>query len=127
MAASIEQIAEDLKKYLLAHERTQRDIAKKLGVSPSHISNYLRGDERISRRVADRIAEVFPEVSAAYLLTGEGSLTGSVSGIQQNVQGRGNTGIGQVIQGDAALKAENDRLREENEWLRGMVESLSKK
>lgn len=38
-----QEIAAELREYLLSKERTQRDIAEKIGVSTAHISNYLRG------------------------------------------------------------------------------------
>lgn len=66
------QIAEELRTYLLTKVRTQRELADKIGVSQTHLSNYLRGSERISRKVADRIVELWPEVREAFILTGDG-------------------------------------------------------
>ena len=134
MAASIEQIADDLREYLLARYRTQREIARKLEVSPGHISNYLGGKERISHNVADRIHELHPDVSVAYLLTGEGVLcppAGTVRISQsQRVTGNG-TGI-QSVGADQALAAENAQLREqlaqansEKARLLGIIEKLT--
>ena len=63
MAKSQIEIGLALRDYLLTKERTQRDLAEKIGISTAHLSNYLRGAERISRNVAERIAEIWPENS----------------------------------------------------------------
>lgn len=131
MNAPIEQVAEDLKKYLLTKYRTQREMANRIGVSYGHISNYLGGKERISHNVADRIHELHPEVSVAYLLTGEGSLL-SPGNIQhlERVNNSGNI----VNGGSAALAVENAQLREqlaqvraEKDRLLGIIETLTSK
>lgn len=75
MAKTQQEIADQLREYLLTKERTQRDLADKIGISTTHLSNYLRGAERISRKVAERIVELWPEIRLAFLLSGDGSLT----------------------------------------------------
>ena len=59
MPKTQQQIGEELRDYLLTKERTQRDLAEKIGVSPTHLSNYLRGAERISRKVAEQLRAFF--------------------------------------------------------------------
>lgn len=74
MAKSQIEIGLALRDYLLTKERTQRDLAEKIGISTAHLSNYLRGAERISRNVAERIVEIWPEIRIAFLLSGDGDL-----------------------------------------------------
>lgn len=139
MNATKEKVAEDLRKFLMERNRTQREIAKKLGCSPSHISNYLRGEERISRKVADKLKELYPELNKGYLMTGDGSLL--VGGVQvrridqsHNTGNIANGGEIRQISGDAALAVENAQLREQLEQARaekdrllGIIETLTKK
>ena len=115
------EIASELRDYLLTKERTQRDLADKIGVSTAHLSNYLRGAERISRKVADRIVELWPEIRLAFILSGDGSLLENAPA--------------PAPKGDAdALKAENLQLRaelarksQENDRLLGIIEKLTEK
>ena len=115
------EIASELRDYLLTKERTQRDLADKIGVSTAHLSNYLRGAERISRKVADRIVELWPEIRLAFILSGDGSLLEHAPA--------------PAPKGDAdALKAENLQLRaelarksQENDRLLGIIEKLTEK
>lgn len=140
MNATKEKIAEDLRKFLMERNRTQREVARKLDCSPSHISNYLRGEEAISRRIADRLKELYPELNKGYLLTGEGALL--AGGIQarriDQAHNSGNivNGSGEIrqITGDASLASENAQLREQLEQARaekdrllGIIETLTKK
>ena len=74
MAKTQIEIGLELRDYLLTKGRTQRDLAEKIGISTAHLSNYLRGAERISRKVAERIVELWPEVRLAFLLSGDGDL-----------------------------------------------------
>lgn len=69
-----QEVAAELREYLLTKVPTQRELAARLGISPTHMSNYLRGSERISRKVADRIVELWPEIREAFILTGDGPL-----------------------------------------------------
>lgn len=74
MAKTQIEIGQELRDYLLTKERTQRDLAEKIGISTAHLSNYLRGAERISRNVAERIVELWPEIRLAFLLSGDGDI-----------------------------------------------------
>lgn len=135
MPANQQQIADALRDYLLTKERSQRDIARKIGKSPAHISNYLRGAERISRQVAEKIVELWPEVRLAFLLSGDGPLLHGQS-VQhlEHVTIGGNNLNGSTINGDQALALENAQLREqlakaqaEKERLLGIIDNLTKK
>lgn len=129
------EIAEELRKYLLTKERTQKDLAEKIGISTAHLSNYLRGQERISRKVADKIVELWPEIRLAFLLSGEGAIT-SGQPIQHlhHINNSGQILNASVMNEDAALRAEVaqlraqlDREREEKERLLGIIETITGK
>lgn len=109
-----QEIAEELRKYLLTKERTQKDLAEKIGISTAHLSNYLRGQERISRKVADKIVELWPEIRLAFLLSGEGSITAGPS-VQHlhHINNSGQILNGSVMNEDAALRAEVAQLRDQ--------------
>ena len=130
-----QEIGDELRAYLLTKMRTQKDIADKIGCSPQHLSNYFRGAERISRKVADRIVELWPEIREAFILTGDGPLLhgGHVHTIH-SVTNSTNIVNGDGIAGDAALRqqledlqAQLEREREEKARLLGIVETLTTK
>lgn len=130
-----DNIAAELKEYISAHSRTQREAAQKCGISAPHFANLLNGREPIGYSAARRIAEAFPGIDPNYLMTGEGVLVpppGTVR-ISQSQRVSGGTGI-QTIGADQALAMENAQLRDQLEQCRaekdrllGIIETLTKK
>ena len=118
MPKTQQQIGEELRDYLLTKERTQRDLADRIGVSPTHLSNYLRGAERISRKVAERIVELWPEIRLAFLLSGDGSLTEA-----PRVVSSGPSLADEVT----SLREQLERKSRENDRLLGIIEKLTEK
>lgn len=105
----------------------QKDVCEATGMGSGTLSNILSGRFQISKNAARKLNAVYG-FSIPFLITGEGELVppGGVS--IRRVDHVHNSGT--INQGDgdlAALVAENERLRAENEWLRGMVEQLTKK
>lgn len=105
----------------------QKDVCEATGMGSGTLSNILSGRFQISKNAARKLNAVYG-FSIPFLITGEGELIppGGVS--IRRVDHVHNSGT--INQGDgdlAALVAENERLRAENEWLRGMVEQLTKK
>lgn len=136
MAANQQQIADALREYLLTKEPSQREVARKLGKSPAHISNYLRGSERISRAVADKIVELWPEIRLAFLLSGDGPLLNAGAVQIQNVDRSPNSTILQAGRDAevAMLREQLDREREARSRaeaqvadLTGIIANLTKK
>lgn len=129
-----QEIAAELREYLLSKERTQKELAEKIGISTAHLSNYLRGTERISRKVADRIVELWPEIREAFILTGDGALLRGGGNVQhlERVTNSGSIVNGPVFSEDAALRAEVAQLREQLERERaekarllGIIETMT--
>lgn len=130
---SQQEIGAELREYLLTKVSTQRELAKKLGISATHLSNYLRGTERISRKVADRIVELWPEIREAFVLTGDGALLRG--GVNINNTNNTNTGDGAGaihVGSDELLRAEVQQLRqqlererEEKARLLGIIETMT--
>lgn len=132
---SQQEIGAELREYLLTKVATQRELAARLGISATHLSNYLRGTERISRKVADRIVELWPEVREAFILTGDGPmLHGNVS-INQTHNTNTGDGAGAIhIVADEALRQqvadlqrELERERQEKARLLGIIETMTGK
>lgn len=131
-----QEIGAELREYLLTKASTQRELADKIGVSSPHLSNYLRGTERISRKVADRIVELWPEIREAFLLTGDGPLLHGGGNVQhlERVTNSGQIVNGPMYSEDAALRKqvadltrELEREREQNARLLGIIETMTGK
>lgn len=130
---SQQEIGAELREYLLTKVATQRELAARLGISATHLSNYLRGTERISRKVADRIVELWPEVREAFILTGDGPLLLGGVHIEQTHNTNTGDGAGAIhLGGDAALRQqvedlqrELEREREEKARLLGIIETMT--
>lgn len=133
---TIQERGEALRRYIKSQGMTQRQAAEKIGISPPHMANLLNGRDGMGQKKVGKIVAAFPELSEAYLLTGEGVLCpppGTVRISQsQRVTGNG-TGI-QAVGADQALAMENAQLREqlkqcrdEKDRLLGIIETLTKK
>ena len=131
-----ETIAAELKAYITAHSRTQREAAERCHISAPHFANLLNGREAIGYSAARRIAEGFPGIDPNYLMTGEGVLcppTGTIHIKQSQSVAGGSTGI-QTISSDQALAMENAQLREQlaqakerEDRLLGIIDTLTQK
>lgn len=119
--------SEAVRLWLAGNGIKNKECAEKIGTSTPNISNYLAGRRAFSKRIADKFSEVYG-FSIPFLLYGEGTLFPSQTIVDSSIVNNGNVhGNGSSIninQANAALQAENERLRNEVEWLR---EQLSKK
>lgn len=67
----------------LRGEKQQGDFAVKLGIHKNTLANYERGGRFPDVNILQKILEIFPEISPAWLLAGEGSKIRSESTHQE--------------------------------------------
>lgn len=99
-----------------------------LGISGAAVAKWVNTGEFN----AGRILQAFPEVNAHWLRTGEGEMIveSAKAGITQSI-GNGNSNayniVGSSTEELVRLKAENESLKREVEWLRRVVENYLSK
>ena len=74
--------------------KNARQFALETGISEEQISKLLKGKRNsVTGKVADKVLEHYPEISRAWLLSGEGDMLNnvSVSGDGNIANGNGNT------------------------------------
>ena len=118
--------SEFVRHYFIVNEIKQNSVAEKLHISPTTLSNMLTGARAFSKNVAKALSKEYG-FSIAYLLMG---ITPEFAS-QQELRSINAPVSGIVTQGDnspvntdavnASLRAENERLRNEVEWLRGQL------
>jgi len=119
--------SDEMAKYFASKGIRNRQVGEILSMSDSAVSNMLKGRDSIGKKRCAQLSEAFG-FNFHFLATGEGALFTS-GGIQS--VGNGAIVNGGKVEGginvtatNAALQAENERLRNEVEWLR---EQLTKK
>ena len=117
---------ENLRRYFKAQGLTQKEAADRIGISTPHLSNMLNGHENFGVKKVKNIVAAFPEVSEAYLLTGQGQLVpgGAVRRPERDVLGVGENSLVAEIED---LRAQLERERGEKARLLGIIESMSGK
>lgn len=63
-----------LKPLIETLELTQKEFSSLTGISESTVSEMLKGKRRVSAGAALKIKKAFPQVSMAYLTSGQGSV-----------------------------------------------------
>lgn len=112
-----------IRDYIATHTIKQKDIAEALGVSESTLSSILAGRYNISKANASKLANLYG-FSLRFLLTGEGEPFPASRVVSAPVSGIVTQGDNSPVNTDAvnaSLRAENERLRNEVEWLRGQL------
>lgn len=72
---------EILERVLEYTKRNRSALAKEVGLIPQRLYDIASGKTKaISYEIADKITEVYPEISKSFLTTGEGSMLGGASG-----------------------------------------------
>lgn len=125
---------ENLRRYFKSKGLTQKDAAEWIGISAPHMANLLNGRDGMGQKKVGKIVAAFPEISEAYLLTGKGQLVPGGISINQHHNSGPVSVSGNAIQGDAALAAEVQSLREQLERERqekarllGIIETMTGK
>lgn len=119
-----------LKDYFYRNNIRQVDIVEKTGIDKATVSNFLAGRRPLGRENARRLADTFG-LSLAFVLTGEGDIfppqsSRSAGDISNSAVTQGDNSPINIVADNAALEAENQRLREEVKWLRQMLENASR-
>lgn len=116
--------SDEMANYFASHGIRNRQIAEKLGLSDQIISNILKGRDSLGKKRCTQFADAYG-FDLHFLLTGEGTLLSPSQKVENGAivnGGRVEGGIN-VTATNAALQAENERLRNEVEWLRQQLSS----
>lgn len=97
-------------------------LAKEMGYKrPERLYKVIRGENSISKKLAEEINERFPQYSVEWLLSGD--ISNVISGVNNVIN---NGGTNSVVMGDSNVySSPNDEiqaLRKENEYLKQIVE-----
>lgn len=125
MKATQEEICAQLRTYFYKEKMTQRDIAKKLGVTVGAVNTLLMG-RRFGRNVARNWADAFG-FSARFLMFGEGSLFEDDDKPAQHVTQTaiGNSGV-TIQQNGANVNGTTDEGAKEGYFMRLAKELMDK-
>lgn len=74
------------------------DFAIKIGLAPDTLSNYLQGRRKLSLVTIEAILKAFPEVSAEWLMRGNGQM---IQGDQPTIMGDNSGVVAGHIEGKA--------------------------
>ena len=69
----MKKIAEDLGKFFIDRDLSQKEVALAMGVSTSYINAILNNRKAIGKKVAEKLSNLYG-LSASWLLTGEGEM-----------------------------------------------------
>lgn len=87
--------------------KSKRDFAALIGMEQVTFNNYMIGKRGLSFEVIDAILRTFPEVSAEWLLRGQGPMFIEQASFASNVIPAGMTGVY-----DAVIKGKDERIKE---------------
>ena len=88
----MKKIAEDLGKFFIDRDLSQKEVALAMGVSTSYINAILNNRKAIGKKVAEKLSNLYG-LSASWLLTGEGEMLKSTVVNHNVVHGDANNSI----------------------------------
>ena len=88
----MKKIAEDLGKFFIDRDLSQKEVASAMGVSTSYINAILNNRKAIGKKVAEKLSNLYG-LSASWLLTGEGEMLKSTVVNHNVVHGDANNSI----------------------------------
>lgn len=97
-------------------ERGENAFAKKIGIPQVSLNNYTRGRRKLRLEVIEAVIQAFPNISAEWLLRGEGSMIRETSPVLLD-EGLLESQHEKI----RLLEAENNMLKGENSVLREQV------
>lgn len=126
MSKDKKKFCDDLKEFFRKRGLTQQNIADKLGVSQSYVGMLMSGNKDFGKNTAQTWADEFG-LSVAWLLTGEGSITGN-NVTQNNQNGDNFQGNGLTVnKGDAEYLALLKKKDEQIDRLLTIIENMQTK
>lgn len=105
-------------------ERGENAFAKKIGIPQVSLNNYTRGRRKLRLEVIEAVIQAFPNISAEWLLRGEGSMIRETSPVLLSHAGQVQLDEGLLESQHEKirmLEAENNMLKGENSVLREQV------
>lgn len=103
-------------------------LANKCDMAPQTFGRYVNGDNKITVSLVSSLLEVFPDLSAEWLLRGEGTMykttelppvdVSSEESIEHSAE------VARLVREKNELIDANEELREENKMLRAQLEVL---
>lgn len=104
-------------------------LANKCDMAPQTFGRYVNGDNKITVSLVSSLLEVFPDLSAEWLLRGEGDMykkttelppvdVSSEESIEHSAE------VARLVREKNELIDANEELREENKMLRAQLEVL---
>lgn len=96
-------------------ERGENSFAKKIGIPQVSLNNYTGGRRKLSLEVIEAVIQAFPNISAEWLLRGEGSMIRETSPVLPSH-------AGQVQLDEGLLESQHEKIRlleTENNMLKG--------
>lgn len=111
-------------------ERGENAFAKKIGIPQVSLNNYTRGRRKLRLEVIEAVIQAFPNISAEWLLRGEGNMIRETSPVFPSHAGQVqlDEGLLESLHGKIRLlEAENNMLKGENSVLREQVGLGSRK
>lgn len=77
-------IAQRVREFLSYNSISINSLAKQINVAQATLNPQLRGDRTLAANIVVKILDAFPDISAEWLLRGEGEMCKSISGSAQN-------------------------------------------
>lgn len=76
-------ISQRVREFLSCNSISINSLAKQINVAQATLNPQLRGDRTLAANIVVKILEAFPDISAEWLLRGEGEMCKSNSGSAQ--------------------------------------------
>lgn len=119
------EINQRLKRFFLAKELDQIEVAKMLNVSKQRVNNWLT-DTSIPMYVFKDILTVWPELNLSWLFTGSGNMQGeqnpNTTSTQEPIPPYGECTNPRCTEKIAYLTERVEELRKDKEFLRDMLQ-----
>lgn len=116
------EIVQRIKELVELKAKSKRDFASLIGMEQVTFNNYMIGKRGLSYEVIDAILDAFPEVSAEWLLRGEGEM---LKGEDASINVRADSNLFKELYENAQLEIR--KLNREIGALENEVESLKSK